>query len=243
MSELKMAKADNEEFEITMGFVRVMEALFESRSFFSNEEDWRNWPDDDEDKKMLLEIEKEVIDEDGTSWDGKPDNRLVLYEFIKRKWRAANFTGSFGRIIMDAEVLIDNACDPNLDYLEFKPEILAAMKEYEDAVSDDLDEEIVNWCNHGDFGFDYMDIRDTVHHFANWQKQQLMNEIWHKGTDNPGNKHPYPVINPDTQEMAFAYYYYGWNFDRDYNPGCNMLWLDIEKILPDFGKEVSNEPQ
>lgn len=206
MSGLKMAKADKEEFEITMGFVRVMEALFECRSFFSNEEDWRDWPDDDEDKKKLLEIEKEVIDEDGTCRDGKPDNRLVLYEFIKRKWRAANFHGSFGRIIMDAKVMIDNACDPDLDYLEFKPEILAAMKEYEEKE----------------------EMMETA-------RKQLMNEIWHKDTDYPGNKHPYPVINPDTQEMAFAYYdqRFGlWEFDRDYNPGRNMLWLDIEKILP-----------
>lgn len=131
MSGLKMAKAGPEEFERTRGFVRVMEALFESRSFFSNEEDWRELDDDDEDKKMLLEIEKEVKEEDGTDWNGDADNRLILYEFIKRKWRQANFSGSFGRIIMDAEVLIDNACDPDLDYLEFKPEIKAAMEEYE----------------------------------------------------------------------------------------------------------------
>lgn len=104
----------------------------------------------------------------------------------------------------------------------------------EDAGSNDLDEEIVNWCNNGDLGFDfdYEAIRDTARHFANWKKQQLMNEIWHKSSDNPGNKHPYPVINPDTQEMAFAYYFFGWIFDRDYNPGSNMLWLDIEKIIP-----------
>lgn len=74
---------------------------------------------------------------------------------------------------------------------------------------------------------------------AKWRKQQMMKELWHKGTDNPGNKHPYPVINPDTQEMAFAYYdqRFGlWEFDRDYNPGRNMLWLDIEKILPNLQK-------
>lgn len=69
-------------------------------------------------------------EEDGeTVWDGV-DNRLILYEFIKRKWRKANCCGSFGRIVMDAEVLIDNACDPNLDYLEFKPEIMEAINEY-----------------------------------------------------------------------------------------------------------------
>lgn len=85
---------------------------------------------------------------------------------------------------------------------------------------------------------------DIARHFANWQKKQMMNEIWHKGSDNPGNKHPYPVINPDTQEMAFAYYdqrFGMWEFDRDYNPGRNMLWLDIEKILPDFRKEKKND--
>jgi hypothetical protein len=64
------------------------------------------------------------------------------------------------------------------------------------------------------------------------QRDGLIAEIWHKGTEPPSNKHPYPVINPDTQEMAFAYYYLGWHYDRDYNPGHNMLWMDIEKILP-----------
>lgn len=78
---------------------------------------------------------------------------------------------------------------------------------------------------------------DIARHFAEWQREQLMKELWHKDTDYPGNKHPYPVINPDTQEMAFAYYdqRFGlWEFDRDYNPGRNMLWLDIEKILPNL---------
>jgi len=131
MSGLKMAKADPEEFERTMHFVSIMDSLFDGRSIFSSEEDWRDWDDDDEDKKLLLEIEKEVVDEDGADLDGNPDNRLVLYEFIKRMWRKANYSGSFSRIIMDAQVLIDNACDPNLDYLEFKPEIMAAMNEYE----------------------------------------------------------------------------------------------------------------
>lgn len=63
----------------------------------------------------------------------------------------------------------------------------------------------------------------------------VIEEIWHKGTDHPNNRHPYPVINPDTQEMAFAYYdqlFDHWEFDRNYNPGRNMLWMDIEKILP-----------
>jgi hypothetical protein len=111
----------------------------------------------------------------------------------------------------------------------------------EEPVNEDLDDEIVDWCNHLDYvDFDYEAIRDAARHIANWQKQKLMNELWHKGTDNPGNQHPYPVINPDTQEMTFAYYNQRlgwWEFNYcDYNPGRNMLWLDIEKILPNLPK-------
>lgn len=65
-------------------------------------------------------------------------------------------------------------------------------------------------------------------------RRKLVAEIWHKGVDHPGNRHPYPVLNPDTFEMAFAFYdnLRGWQFDRDYNPGRDMLWMDVEKILP-----------
>ena len=109
----------------------------------------------------------------------------------------------------------------------------------EEPVNEDLDDEIVDWCNHLDYvDFDYEAIRDAARHIANWQKQKLMNELWHKGTDNPGNQHPYPVINPDTREMTFAYYNQRlgwWEFNYcDYNPGRNMLWLDIEKIIPNL---------
>lgn len=63
--------------------------------------------------------------------------------------------------------------------------------------------------------------------------KQLMDEIWHKESEHPDNMHPYPVLNPDG-EMAYAYYdkLCGWQFDRDFKWSANMLWLDIEKILP-----------
>ena len=64
-------------------------------------------------------------------------------------------------------------------------------------------------------------------------RKQLMAEIWHKESEDPGNRHPYPVLNPDG-EMAYAYYeeLCGWQFDRDFKRSTRMLWLDIEKILP-----------
>ena len=126
---MKVAKADEKEFDKVYDFINVMDDLFDSR-FFSHEEEWRNWDDDDEDKKLLLEIEEEVKETDGEDVWGGVDNRLILYEFIKRKWKKVNWGGSFQRIVTDAEVLIENTCDPNLDYLEFNPEIREAMEEY-----------------------------------------------------------------------------------------------------------------
>lgn len=125
---LTVAKATEEEFDRVWGFVHPMEALFDGRGFFSNEEEWRGWPDDDEDKQLLLKIEKEIKESGGDCWDGKPDNRLILYEFMKRKFLEANYSGSIGRILFDCRTLIDNCCDPDLDYLEFKPSIMYAER-------------------------------------------------------------------------------------------------------------------
>lgn len=58
---LRVAKATEDEFERVWSFLHPMRALFDSRGFFGNEEDWRDWDDDDEDKKMLLKIEKNLL--------------------------------------------------------------------------------------------------------------------------------------------------------------------------------------
>lgn len=125
---LRVAKATEDEFERVRSFLFPMEALFDSRGFFGNEEDWRNWDDDDEDKKMLLEIEKELIAGGELYWDDHPDNRLILFEYMKRKFLKANYSGSIGRILFDCETLIENVCDPKLDYLEYKPSIRYAER-------------------------------------------------------------------------------------------------------------------
>lgn len=127
--DVKVAKAEKEEFDRVFSFINVMDTLFDDRPFFDREEEWRDWPDDDPDKKLLLECEKKVKEEDGESIWG-PDNRLILYEFIKRKWRSANWGGSFGRIVFDAQVMIKNTCDPDLDYLEYNKDIKEALKAY-----------------------------------------------------------------------------------------------------------------
>lgn len=127
---MKVAKAEKEEFDKVYDFINVMDSLFDGR-FWSHEEEWKEWDDDNPNKKLLLKIEEEIRESDGeTIWDGV-DNRLILYEFMKRKWMEANWCGSFQRIVTNAEVLIDNACDHNLDYLEWNPEIKEAIEKYE----------------------------------------------------------------------------------------------------------------
>jgi len=125
---LTVAKATKDEFKRVWSFLHPMEALFDSRGFFSNEEDWRDWDDDDKDKKMLLKIEKELIEGGEAYWGDHPDNRLILFEYIKRKFLEANYSGSIGRILFDCETLIENVCDPKLDYLEFKPSLMYAER-------------------------------------------------------------------------------------------------------------------
>lgn len=134
---MKVAKADSKEFDKVYDFINVMDELFDNK-FFSNEECWREWNDDDEDKKLLLKIEKDLKETEGSDIWGEVDNRLILYEFIKLKWKKANYYGSFQRIVTDANVLIDNVCDPDLDYLEYKPEIKQAIEKF-NKENDDTD--------------------------------------------------------------------------------------------------------
>lgn len=134
---MKVAKADNKEFDKVYDFINVMDKLFDNK-FFSDEESWREWDDDDEDKKLLLKIEKDLKETEGSDIWGKVDNRLILYEFIRLKWKKANYYGSFQRIVMDADCLIDNVCDPDLDYLEYKPEIKQAIEKF-NKENDDTD--------------------------------------------------------------------------------------------------------
>ena len=114
--KLTVAKAHDFEFELVRDFINIMENLFDQRGGFV--EEWWTWPDDDEYKMELRKIQKEL--------DCEEEDDQVLLEFVRSRFRKANYCGSFGRILFDCETLIENCCDPNLDYLEFKPSIMYA---------------------------------------------------------------------------------------------------------------------
>lgn len=124
---MKAAKADKEEIDRVQKFYNLVESLWDSR-WRDSDEDWRTWDDKDEDKKEILEIEEELKQWEGTDLDGHVDNRIVLYEFFKKRFKKVNWCGSIGRVLMNADVLVNQVCDPDLDYLDFNPEIKQALE-------------------------------------------------------------------------------------------------------------------
>ena len=121
---MKVARATEEEIDKVYDFINTMDNLLDNRSWYAVEERWKEWDDDDTDKKQLLQIEEDL------KCCGIEDSKVVLYEFIKKKWREVNYNGSLQRVVANADVLIDNVCDPNVSYLEFKPELKEAIEKY-----------------------------------------------------------------------------------------------------------------
>lgn len=126
---MKVAKASEEDLKRTHSFLQAMESMFDSRNRYSirdEELEWKDWDEDDDDKKMILSIQKEVIKEYGYNEDSEITNKLTLLEFIKRKYKTCDL--HWNRVYWAANVLIDNACDPNEDCLAWHPFIERAME-------------------------------------------------------------------------------------------------------------------
>lgn len=118
---MRMAKADEEDFESTNTFLHACENLWASRRAYSlhnNETGWVDWDDDDKDKIELLEIRENLAKQDGCD-ELDVDSRLVIYEFIKRKYRQCD--NNWARVTLAARILIDSVCDPQKDYLDYSP--------------------------------------------------------------------------------------------------------------------------
>ena len=136
---MKAAKADKQEIEKVQKFYSLVESLWDGR--WNSDEDWRNWPDDDKDKQEMLKIEQELIDTEGALVGGQADNRLILYEFFKRRFMEVDYCGSIGRVLMNADVLVNQVCDENLDYLDFNQDIKKALEYYDEMHPEEAAEE------------------------------------------------------------------------------------------------------
>lgn len=122
---MKIAKASKEDIQTTVDFMSAMDNLFDSRGCSSKEKEWKEfWDDEDPDKIALLKIQKELAEELECEEDSV-DNDLILFRFIKSKFRRCEF--NWRRVVWASDVLIDNCCDPTEDYLKFHPFIDRAM--------------------------------------------------------------------------------------------------------------------
>jgi hypothetical protein len=118
---MRVAKASDKDIEVTRDFLQACESLWDSRNQYClrpSEKEWLSWDEDEPDYKECVRIRKEVAMEEGLA-EREVDNRLVMYEFLMKKYKRADC--HWGRVIMAADVLIDNVCDPTERTLEFYP--------------------------------------------------------------------------------------------------------------------------
>ncbi len=85
----------------------------------TNQREWNEFKKDWEDEDDFMKIIKHCEDDEGFNWEYYMD------------YYQSNISYIHMRIIMGFEVLVDNACDPELDYLDFKKEIKELMEDCE----------------------------------------------------------------------------------------------------------------
>jgi hypothetical protein len=123
--KLRMAKATLEDIDKTRDFLQILEQLFDNRWFCSHDAQWEDWDDEDENKQEIFRIRKRLAFEEGLS-ESDVDNGLILFEFIKQKYREIDC--HWNRVLGNVDVLIYNACDPQQDTVEWHPYIERALE-------------------------------------------------------------------------------------------------------------------
>ena len=119
---MRIAKPTENDFINIKSFLSAAEQIWERKwTFCESQDKWEDWDDDDEDKIEILKIKSQIAKEERLSIDDI-DNRIVMYEFLKIKYREADY--SWRRVVWGGEIVIDAACDPTLDYCDFMPGIV-----------------------------------------------------------------------------------------------------------------------
>lgn len=118
--ELKVAAPSNKDFDAVYQFNRICESLTDGRGWYSVK-NWKEWDTDDKDYKLLKKIEKKVCEEE----DGSPENidqRIVLWEYVN--WFFNYCPSSLLRVVMCADMAMENAFDKKADCVEWNKKLL-----------------------------------------------------------------------------------------------------------------------
>jgi hypothetical protein len=118
--QMRMAKAPQEHVDRLRKWLQFNDELCKIDP--TNEFEWdefkKDWEDD------FNQIIKHCEDEDGFNWEYYMD------------YYQSDISHIHMRIIFGFEVLVDNVCDPELDYLDFNPELKKLLETEEDELEE-----------------------------------------------------------------------------------------------------------
>ena len=112
---MRMAKAPKEHVDRLRVYLQFCDELTQIDP--ENYNEWKEFKKDWEDDEKFNKIIKHCEDDEGR----------FLYEYYFDYYRS-NISHIHMRVVFGYEVLVDNVCDPDLDYLEFKPELKKLME-------------------------------------------------------------------------------------------------------------------
>lgn len=111
---MKMAKAPQEHVDRLRTWLQFNDELCKIDP--TNEYEWKSFKEDWSEDTEWGPIIKHCEDDEGFNWEYYMD------------YYQSNISYIHMRIIMGFEVLVDNVCDPELDYLEFNKDIISMME-------------------------------------------------------------------------------------------------------------------
>lgn len=130
--QMKVAKPTEKDMDECYRFLRIMEALTDDRMFHSaSAADWTEWNEEDEDYQILNYCKQRLIDEECyDEYDIEDlDHRLVMWEYVK--WFFNRCPSAFARVLMCAQMALDNCFDEKSDTIEWRKDISEAIEKYE----------------------------------------------------------------------------------------------------------------
>lgn len=118
--QLTIAKASKHDIRATSEFLQMAYDVLKKELFSLSipYEEWRKWDEDSEDYKLAIKIQKRIAEEEGIDIEDV-DDRVVCYELLANKFTKAS--GSYYRVIISADILIDNIVPASSTILEFHP--------------------------------------------------------------------------------------------------------------------------
>lgn len=107
---MKMAKASKDDIQRCVKFFQFVEEYFEEGTYT---------PSDTDEPERLTE--SDFVEQLREMWGGR------LWGAGVDRLRGAGVDCAWSRVVYGCGILIDNACDPNADTLEWKPELVGLL--------------------------------------------------------------------------------------------------------------------